>query len=58
MNKLITTCIVLLAFATGASAQYTREAAVEAEANAPWESIASQRSQLFNFDWKFRPARL
>ena len=54
MRKLITTCIVLLAFAAGASAQYQREAAAEAETNAPWEQIASQRSQLFNFDWKFR----
>ena len=54
MKKLITTILLLAAPAVLALAQYERQGEAEVERNAPWESIASQRSQLFNFDWKFR----
>jgi len=45
---------LLLSLSLGAFAQYQREDGAQAAANAPWEQIASQRRQLFNFDWKFR----
>ena len=54
MKKLITTILLLAAPAVLALAQYERQGEAEVERNAPWESIASQRRQLFNFDWKFR----
>ena len=52
-KRLIISTLLLLA-AVGASAQYERQGEAGAESNAPWEQIASQRRQLFNFDWKFR----
>ncbi len=45
---------LLLSLSLGAFAQYQREGEAQAASNAPWEQIASQRRQLFNFDWKFR----
>ena len=52
-KRLIISTLLLLA-AVGASAQYERQGEAGAESNAPWEQIASQRSQLVNFDWMFR----
>ena len=45
---------LLLSLSLGAFAQYQREGEAQTAGNAPWEQIASQRRQLFNFDWKFR----
>lgn len=45
---------LLLSLSLGAFAQYQREDGAQTAGNAPWEQIASQRRQLFNFDWKFR----
>lgn len=44
---------LLLSLSLGAFAQYQREDEAQTALNAPWEQIASQRRQLFNFDWKF-----
>ena len=53
MTKKLISSILLLLAAVGASAQYERQGEAGAESNAPWEQVASQRRQLFNFDWNF-----